>query len=141
MLLGTDFLQTVGAQLDFKNGIMVVPNSYKVGAKYHCLLEPGQESMVMALIPSPPICNASAIIESDNSSKNLRVIPSIVRIGSKNIEIPLTIVNHSKETIVVKPGDSVATLNLLGVDDELYEGTVHRLDKTLRNYSNLKILC
>ena len=125
VLLGTDFLQTVGAQLDFKNGITVVSNSYKVGSKYHCLLEPGQESMVMALMPSPLICNASAIIESDNSSKDLRVIPSIVRISSKNMEIPLTIVNQSKETIVVKPGDSVATLNLLGVDDELYEGTVH----------------
>ena len=125
VLLGTDFLQTVGAQLDFKNGIMVVPNSYKVGSKYHCLLEPGQESIVMALIPPPPICNASAIIESDNNSKDLRVTPLIVKIGSGNMEIPLTIVNQSKETIVVKPGDSVATLNLLDVDDELYEGTVH----------------
>ena len=93
VLSGTDFLQTVGAQLDFKNGIMVVPNSYKVGSKYHCLLEPGQESMVMALIPSPPIFNASAIIEFDKNSKYLRVAPSIVRISSGNMEIPLTIVN------------------------------------------------
>ena len=27
---------------------------------------------------------------------------------------------------MVKPGDSVATLNLLDLDDELYEGTIHR---------------
>ena len=82
----------------------------------------------MALIPSPPICNASVIIESDNKSKDLRVTPSIVRISSGNMEIPLTVVTQSMETIVVKPGDSVATLNLLGVDDELYEGTVHHND-------------
>ena len=125
VLLGADFLHNVGAQLNFDQGIMSVQKKFDVGAKYNCLLEPGKESVVMCVLPHTQLKDVSALISvSAAVDSDLIVMPSFVQLSDNNQTVPLSVINQTNKTIILDPGDIVATLQLLDGQDEVYEAMV-----------------
>ena len=134
VLLGADYLHNVGDQLNFDQGIM--QKKFDVGAKYNCLVEPGKESVVMCVLPYTQLKDVSALISvSAAVDSDLMVMPSIVQLSDNNQIVPLSVINQTNKTIILDPGDIVATLQLLDGQDEVYEAMVDYNEETLKSFS------
>ena len=138
MILGVDFMNQFGVQIDFENNLFKIPKYTNLFSVHKIVLPPMAEKMVKCSLSRRAKVNLTGTIcgKSFLQRKGISCIEAYVEIQAGHKFVPVRFRNDSSEAQVLYPGTKVAYLEIPDSSELLEDVSTNQKSKHSNNFVN-----